>query len=286
MSVAARGRRGGPLVALWWLLGGPAIAAQAPGALGRYSPASQHLGHKMRKKCQAVRPAHVLSVTSPCSTLSPSIMATIRSVLGKFNGTMADVTFSNWKGQNVVKQKVPDTNSSSSPAQILQRAKFALLAIVSGTLGNATRVGFKMSAVDKTEQNVFQSRNFKLVSTDPQGNVLIDYPSILVAEGPVATMAAPNIGKGSQPYTVDVKWQDNSNGTTALPSDILVIGYVNTANGLGGAFVTSVTRADGAQGTTFGVKNTQIGERILVYPFFKRAASTLAGYNVSVDVTL
>ncbi len=150
-------------------------------------------------------------------------MARLRSVLGKFNGTMADITFSNWKGQNVAKQKVPDTNGSQSPAQVIQRAKFAALAKLSGTAGSAIRLGMKMAAVDKTEQNVFQSVNKAQVQVNGAGQAQILWEGLQFSQGQIPGVVLTSYQWDSAAGVANIAWVDNSNGADAVTGDKLVL---------------------------------------------------------------
>lgn len=211
-------------------------------------------------------------------------MATLRSVLGKFNGTMADVTFSNWKGQNVAKQKVPDTNGSQSPAQIAQRTKFAALSAISGAGGVGLRVGFKMSAVDKTEQNIFMSRNTPNVSLDAAGLPVVLWPKLTFSEGQVGVVAPYGPAYDAQAGYIAFEYADNSNGADALPTDLVCIVAVNKKTLAGGAAITKYTRADGGAEIRMPFLKGAVLADFAVYVFMKRATTTAASNTAFLTV--
>lgn len=201
-------------------------------------------------------------------------MATLRSVLGKFNGTMADVTFSNWKGQNVAKQKVPDTNGSASPAQVAQRTKFAALAVLSGAAGPVIRIGMKMAAVTSTEQNVFQSLNAGLVSIDNNGNAVIDWPSLIFSTGKVPALDQMNFQYDNATKVVHMTWPSNANGIDSLNTDKLIVLAVSPQ--FGGAVYNLGTAERGDQALNLDTSSLPhiAGGSIRIYYFMKRANTT------------
>lgn len=149
-------------------------------------------------------------------------MAINRGVLGSQTGSMGGITASNWKGRNVYKQKVPATNSSNTPAQQVQRRKFAVLARLSGMYGSAIRIGYKSAAAKVTEQNAFVANNYASVYDDGTKSQ-VDITAIKMAQG---TLLPPeNLAAVGNDATRELTftYRDNSNGYDALPTDRLVV---------------------------------------------------------------
>ncbi len=198
-------------------------------------------------------------------------MSTIRSVLGRLNKSMGNVTFSTWKGKNIAKQRVPERNTSNSPAQAAQRRKFAALAKLAGQLGPAIRVGFRVAATDKTEQNVFTKVNFDAV-TDNGTEAVVDYTLLKVSSGTVAGVAGLNAVLVAVNGIVTVTWADNSDGNTALPTDVIYLEVINKETGKTWFKLGPANRAAGTAEVLVDVN--QAAANLVAYAFFKRLTST------------
>lgn len=197
-------------------------------------------------------------------------MATVRSVIGSFTGSMGGVTFSKWKDKDVAKQKVPANNTSNTPAQSAQRSKFAVLAQLGGQLGDAVRVGFNMLATSSTEQNVFQSRNKAAVSYIG-GVATITYPSIQVSAGNVPTVVISTASYSAATGEMAVEWTDNSDGNQAREGDQLYVALYDKVQNKAYIYPAVATRADGQAIVTIGPGH--VGANMIAYFFLKREDS-------------
>lgn len=199
-------------------------------------------------------------------------MAINRGVLGTQTGSMGGITASNWKGRNVYKQKVPARNGSNSPAQQLQRRKFAALAVLAGLFGPAIRRGFKVAASDVTEQNVFQKLNFDAVS-DNGTTATVDYEMLRLSTGTVGAPAGFDVVVTPITGSINVSWADNSNGADALSSDMAQVVYIQKSTGQTYFNMYTDTRADGGGAGVIPFGPNISAADIQAYMFFKRATS-------------
>lgn len=200
-------------------------------------------------------------------------MAINRGVLGSQTGSMGGITASNWKGKNVYKQKVPATNNSNSPAQLVQRSKFAALATLARLLGPALRIGYKSEAVNMTEQNVFTSKNFDAVSY-ADGVATVNLNALQISSGTVAPIQVTGVEIDGDTKMITVNWSPAADGVAALPTDKV---YVIMANEDGRSQGMSLGVAPRSAGTvTFKATRFEIGdiEPNGIYVFAKRANST------------
>lgn len=206
-------------------------------------------------------------------------MGIIRGALGKIDQSVGDVTFSQWKGRNVVKQKVPATNTSNSPAQYEQRTRFAAMGRAAQYLAPLFRIGFNNAATSITQYNIFVKRNFQYVTfNDPDAEVLWD--QLVVSSGTVGAPAQVAAAYDNATKKVKVTWEDNSNGADALSSDKAYIGiWDQTTNTLYTSMGT-VTRSSGAAGVSINVKSPFSAPASVVYIFFRRATSTATSPSV------
>jgi hypothetical protein len=198
-------------------------------------------------------------------------MAVLTSVLGKFNQTMGDVTFSNWKGRNVAKQRVPRTNTSQSVGQLIQRQKIKGLGYISKLLAPIIRVGFSDAATTTTQFNVFVKTNYPIVdaSTDEYS---VDWEMVKVSSGPVVGVEGLVVTRNLN--TISLKWADNSNGVDALETDVLYFGVLSEDRSNASVRVYAAKRNEGATGYDMPVKNGAAYVNGPVYAFFKRDKNT------------
>jgi len=82
-------------------------------------------------------------------------------LIGATSGSVGGVTFSKWKGINVIKTKPTVVANPQSDKQTAQRVAFAFLIAVFRLLSGVISIGFKELAIRKSAYNAFQSFNIK-----------------------------------------------------------------------------------------------------------------------------
>ena len=209
-------------------------------------------------------------------------MATLESPLGRINQSFGGMTATKWKNKTVLKQKVPSTNTSKSPAQTLQRRKFAFLAALGGKYGPGVRVGFRTVATDDTEQNQFTSRNFDLV-TDNGTVSTIDYLLVSISTGIVGPLSGLVGDYNGITGNIDVQWDDNSNGTDALPTDLIQVLVYDKVTKTA-YWTPGLSNRAGSPITPTMPAGLTVAN-LVVYAFFKRASSTATSPSSVVAAT-
>lgn len=211
-------------------------------------------------------------------------MGIIRGVLGKIDQSVGDVTFTQWKGRNVVKQKVPARNTSNSPAQAAQRLKFGELGKLARALAPGFRVGFRNAATTTTEYNVFVKRNSDaVVFTDP--GVSVNFEEIEVSAGTVTPLTGVVMTGNPTDRTIKIVWANNSDGNDAQPTDLVYIialqaDSYRTATSLGMSI-----RSAGAAGIVLQTPDGD-GGAWYVYAFTRRAMSTATSNSIVQEVAI
>lgn len=199
-------------------------------------------------------------------------MGQYRSAIGTITGSVGDLTFTTWKGKKVVKQKVARNNTSASPAQVAQRTRFAAIAALTGALAPVIRVGFNDEAAQETAQNVFQRRNADRL-TELNGVFTPSYSELEISSGPVAPIAGLELGSAGAGGNYAVTWSNNSNGSSALPTDRIFLAVFSRNSGTARAVDTGRTRADlNMVGAVLASEIAAGG--VIVIGFAKRADST------------
>ena len=209
-------------------------------------------------------------------------MALLRSVLGTITQSIGGVTATTWKGKNVLKQKVAATNTSNTPAQQVQRRKFAALATLGGKMGPAIRVGYRLAAATVTEQNAFYTANKEVVS-DNGTLATVNYAEIQVSTGIVAPVTGLTVYWDTVNGTAQTEWDDNSNGSDALPTDEGRMVLIDTVKGDVYVGVFSDPRNNGELGEAWPAKKGVPAANIRAYVYFKRAAGSATSPSVTVQ---
>ncbi|MBD2768477.1 hypothetical protein IC235_11310 [Hymenobacter sp. BT664] len=200
-------------------------------------------------------------------------MAQIRSLLGDIEGSAGQLTFSKANGVNLMRQKVGN-NSSNTPAQAAQRRKFALLARLSSALAPVIRQGFSVAAAKITAQNAFQRANADLV-TDNGMVASIDMARLSISSGIVGGVQNLNLGVEANAVTRELllTWSDNSDGSAALPTDLIGFAIYSTVLGVVVTDTNVGTRAQEEFATGILVPTGVLPSTYRAYAYFKRANS-------------
>jgi Family of unknown function (DUF6266) len=80
-------------------------------------------------------------------------------LIGRSKQSMGGVTFSSWKGINVLKNKATSVANPRTGTQLAQRAAFSQMVQLFRQMPSAIKAGFKKQAVQKSEFNAFASSN-------------------------------------------------------------------------------------------------------------------------------
>ncbi len=210
-------------------------------------------------------------------------MAIRRGVIGTITQSMDGITFSNWKGLNVMKRQVPANNTSNSPAQQEQRRKFAALAVLAGSLGPQLRIGFRMEATDKTEQNVFSSKNKMAVSYNGS-DAVVDYAALVISSGAVGGVAGLEVKYNSANGKYTISTDNNTNSGDALADDLLYGSVVDKATGRAFNFYSIKERSTTNDIELQGEPGL-VAANLQAYAYFKRAKTTATSPSGTVQVT-
>lgn len=213
-------------------------------------------------------------------------MATISSPLGAIKGKVGGLRFSKSLGKNIVASQPSSYQDANTQTQQDNRQAFKGLGDFLRLLISAIRIGFAKAAVGMSAWAKALSVNYAAVSYSG-GTLTITYSSIKLALGNLLGFDGLTIEAGAGESEVDITWNDNTNGTTGLGTDILCVGWYCPTTNASGFVQTAVTRADGASGYTLDAGAGQSGELVHVWPFFKAAASNSvcdSGYGSATTV--
>jgi hypothetical protein len=152
-----------------------------------------------------------------------------KGILGGFSGSVGTVVGGRWKGIDYMRSR-PVGNSSSTPAQVLQRAKFTLAANFIQSLGALLQTSFSNADPKMTARNSALSHTLKNAVSGEYPDLAIDYSLVLVAKGnlPNAPSPAASAQSGGK---IGFSWTDNSGIGQAQGSDkAIVVAYLPDRN--------------------------------------------------------
>ena len=189
-------------------------------------------------------------------------------LLGKITQKVGGAVFFNWKSINAVRSYAKPANPQS-PAQVIQRARMARCVLIGRQLlGVILQPFWDPFYNDKSGYNAWVSENImKLAATtyNLQVTNVMSKGSLLGVD----TLAYPydtSDGSGT------IGWDDNTNGTTGLATDIFCYVISSLSGEIYDVAVTSATRADGAFAPTMPSGLT--ASNIIVFGFFKRGTGS------------
>jgi len=146
-----------------------------------------------------------------------------RTLLGKgMKGKVGPLVVTNWKGVGVVKEAPPETRTTNSPKQVVQKAKFRTAIEFVRHLSGLYSVTYKLNAQKMTARNsaVGQIVSDAIIGDYP--NFKIDFPKVLISKGtlqPVEATVAAAAGKITWTWTPNV----GINGANELDQSVLVV---------------------------------------------------------------
>lgn len=195
-------------------------------------------------------------------------MATYKQgILGSFSGKVGTVIGSFWKGRWVMRGIAPNVHNPQTPAQMHQRARFALIGRTIPAVQGFINVSFdRIAAANSvTNANVYQELNLD----DPnviQGtgtNLTIDYTNLILSRGYGINPASPAAVQGTG-QTIDITWVDNAGiSPETLSTDIVMAIIYNPARNASAYDVTSATRLDSIMNVAYPALWT--GEEAHIY---------------------
>ena len=149
-------------------------------------------------------------------------MASIKKgILGGFSGKVGTVVGGRWKGIDYMRS-IPVGNTSSSTAQLAQRAKFALAAGFIRSLGALVNFSFKDAGQNMTSQNSALSHALKNAVIGEYPEFTIDYSLVQVARGTLPNAASP-VALAQAQGKIGFTWTANGGQGKARKSDKAIL---------------------------------------------------------------
>lgn len=187
-----------------------------------------------------------------------------KGILGGFSGTVGTVIGGTWKGIPYMRSQPAKRNSSSTPGQLEQQAKFATAMKFVNTMSGLLMVSFRNYAIKMTGINSAFAYTLKNALTGVYPNYTIDYARVLVSRGDLPNVLTPNAiaAAGS---LITWSWTDNSGVGIAKPTDKAILAVYCAAMNL-------------CIYTTGGAARSAVTDTIDVAPFSGKLVETYIGF--------
>ena len=158
------------------------------------------------------------------------------TITGRTSGSVGGITFTTWKGLNVMKSKPENKYSNPSTTQLQNNSKFAIMVAMYRAVSIIVTAGFKALAVKKSEYNAFMQENpYSTVVTGSPGSYIPDTQSLIISKGPESQAAITPVTKTANgANTITVAWNANNE---VVPENSKV--YIALFNRSTGEFITS-----------------------------------------------
>ena len=150
-------------------------------------------------------------------------MATYQSgILGSFSGKVGPVVGSQWRGKSILRSLPSPSTKAPSVAQQRQREKFAFVLAFLNPLKALLMASFGDQVGHKSAFDRALSYHLKEALTATATGFEMRYSKVLIGWGGLCGLAHPVVTP-TQPNSLTLTWDDNSNQGFAYPEDSLVV---------------------------------------------------------------
>ncbi|WP_432670751.1 DUF6266 family protein [Flavobacterium sp. SM2513] len=192
-------------------------------------------------------------------------MATYKQgITGAFSGTIGAVVGVNFRGANVIRTKPKKRTKDSTPAQLVQQAKFAKVIDVLFPLKELLNTYFGTPEGTRSRYNLATSFHLREAIKIENDTAVVLYNKMVFALGtllPVDNLQCKN----APDATLLLTWKDNSPQAITKTSDQLIAVVINPEAKSYYIFTSAATRADTT--ATLVLPPSFIGQDVHVYVF-------------------
>lgn len=168
-------------------------------------------------------------------------------LIGRASGSVGGVTFSTWKGINVLKSKPESVANPRSDAQLAQRSAMSQIVAAFRAMTSAINAGFASLAVKKSAYNAFSSYNLRNAFDLSNPPTAVFKPEELrISQGSMATTPIVSVTSDSMAGTVTLTFSATADGPGQSLTDRAIVAIHNVTNNTFYGIVSSATRADGS----------------------------------------
>lgn len=172
-------------------------------------------------------------------------MALVQNALiGRTKGSVGNVTFTTWKGKNVLKTKAINAYSNPTDNQLFNNLCFMKMVALYRSLALIVSLGFKELAIGKSEYNAFMQQNpYSVAITGTGESAKVDSANLIVSKGSLINNASFQPTLDTHEATVlKIDWEIANN----LPASVSLAGAIfkKTTGMLVGFTINDTNSAD------------------------------------------
>lgn len=197
-------------------------------------------------------------------------MAVVQNpLIGSAKNKIGGTVFQKWKNKNVLRTKPLTVANPNTLPQQKQRLKMSTVVGIMRQIQSTLKEAFNEVIAGITAPNAFVSNNMSAVSVNDSLVVTVDTEAMVFAKGTIA----PAVGTAMDSTTenaFNVLFSNNSNGSTALATDVVNLAIIKSDGTVAAIFPTSNTRGDGETGAVDITGSFQSGQEVAVYLYFTR----------------
>lgn len=145
-----------------------------------------------------------------------------KGILDGFSGTVGTVVGANWRGIEYMRSQGPSTNSSNTPAQAAQKAKFTIVSQFLLGMKDLLETGFRDFANKMTGLNSALAYNIKNAVTGVYPNFSIVYSEVLISRGSLPKPILPVAAAGAS-GVIAFTWTNNTGIGKAKADDKAIL---------------------------------------------------------------
>lgn len=211
-------------------------------------------------------------------------MATIKKgILGGFSGTVGTVVGANWRGLDVIRSRPKAAGSNPTPAQLMQRQKFALAIKFQNSLRAMQSRLYGDNSGVKSRVNLAASYLLREVVTEENGQPVLMMNKVIVTKGNLTgfqnlTLTAV---EGAQ---MDFTWEDNSTQALANATDLFCTAIFEEESGVFDVQEGPALRPAGA--ATIILPAEWTGKTVHTFAFFQTFEQDIACNSVYMGTTV
>jgi len=194
------------------------------------------------------------------------------TIIGRARGSVGNLTFTTWKGMNVMKSKPTSVHNPNTAGQLSQRAVLKKAVSFYKTIVAVANTGFQYKAIKQSAYNAFVSLNTKSGAFNVTGGVGVLTPSLLkVSDGALTPTPIANVTASTGSHSITVTWETASVDDQNSEDQAFILALDPTGNVLGFG-LSDGSRSDGTS-TLVLASTTVFTTAINVYMFFVSAGS-------------
>ena len=147
-----------------------------------------------------------------------------QGILGAFSGKVGNVVGSSINGVDYMRSLPRKSTKTPTLPQLMQRAKFALMADFLRPLGAVVKVGFQSRKKGLTPYNAASSYNLEHAITGTYPNFVVDYPEVIFSKGNLLVVTDPEIAT-TVAAELEINWVNDApvSGTGGTDKATIVV---------------------------------------------------------------